>query len=146
MSLTSSFAFVRYPPPDRTPSNAANDYYVNPAAAHKVVESLRRSGVRTFLLIAASPLECRTIGAAIQSAGLEFFTGECWPWKSAIDEHGYLDVNKYIQNRIEPELIPLKKTSPMRSPASTSWTNPAWPSLMHSAPYVVRARITSSMT
>ncbi len=104
MSLNRSYVLLRYPEP-RSPYDYLND----PTATTKVVQALEKMGVKYFIVLADTLDDYRTIGAAINAAGLQFFSDEKWSWESAIDDHEHFDSAKYLQNRVQSFLIPLKR-------------------------------------
>lgn len=114
MHLNRSFAFLRYPEAGSN-TNPDDNYLNNADAATKVVQSLGKMGVKYFLVIAGrweTIEDYRTIAAAIQAAGLQFFSNERWSWEDAINEQDHFDAAKYLENRVKRLLIPLKLEFP----------------------------------
>jgi hypothetical protein len=113
MSLNRSFVFLRYPETHRHNPGNPDDYLGNPNAATKVVQALQNMGVKYFIVLAENAVEdYRPVATAIQAAGLQFFADQRWAWESAINEQEHFDSDKYLQDTIQPFLIPLKKEFP----------------------------------
>jgi hypothetical protein len=73
---------------------------------------LEKLGIKYFIVLADTLDDYRTIGTAINAAGLQFFSDERWSWESAIDDQEHFDSVKYLQNRVQSFLIPLKREFP----------------------------------
>lgn len=76
MSLNRSFVFLRYPETHLDDPSNPDDYLRNPNAATKVVQSLKKMGIKCFLVLPGRwPTldDYRIIGRAIEAAGLQSF-------------------------------------------------------------------------